>query len=195
MNRLVLWLLFSASASVANGQTVLQGDSLYQGIQPGQSSEQEVVARLGRQYKARDILGTYTATLRSGGCVSGTYVASVAMHYPKKGITCYVPRNSRRRARAQAVGGIDFDSTARVQSVKGIQPGRHTFADVVARYGPVDFDKKDNSTPKVEQSSDDGENWMTSIVFPTISFRSAGKRQPGENLLLRRVEIIRLSVE
>ncbi|SET50760.1 hypothetical protein SAMN04487998_2052 [Hymenobacter actinosclerus] len=90
------------------------------------------------------------------------------MKYAKKGITVYVAKNERRSERNDVVEGIDFDNNSAIRSAKGIQPGQHTFADVLARYGPIDFDNKDNTTPKVQESSDDGENWFTSLVFPTI---------------------------
>lgn len=63
------------------------------------------------------------------------------MNYRKMGVTCYVGKNERNKNSFDKLSGIDFDSTANIQSAKGIQPGKHTFADVIERYGPIDFDK------------------------------------------------------
>lgn len=195
MRILLVVLAVMGCCNAAAGQSVIQGDSVFLGVQPGKSSERKARARLGSNYRVEEIMGTVTAKLRDGGCVSSEYVAAVAMKYDKKGITVYVAKNERRPEKNNIVEGLDFDANSTIQSAKGIRPGQHTFADVIARYGSIDFDKKDNTTPKVQESSDDGEHWFTSLVFPTIQFRSAGPRQSGENLLLREVEVIRLEID
>lgn len=191
MKCIVLIALLWVSATTVNGQIVLQGDSLYRGLQVGKSTFDDVRRVMGSGYKAEEILGESTAKLRDGGCITLKRVIGRKVYYRKQGVTFYIRSNPRR----EWLTGIDFNSKCAVQSCKGIAPGNYTFADVIVRYGPVDFDNKDNEEPKLEESSDDGEHWMTSIVFPSISFRSVGKRQPSENILLRRIEIIRLADE
>ncbi|MBG8553791.1 hypothetical protein I5L79_09545 [Hymenobacter sp. BT594] len=191
MKWIILTVLLWVSGATAHGQTVLQGDSLYRGLQVGKSTFEDIKRVMGSDYKAEKITGESTGKLRDGRCVTIRRVIGQKVYYRKQGVTFYIRSNSRQ----EWLGGIDFNSRCTVQSSQGIMPGHHTFADVIASYGPIDFDKKDNTTPKLEQSSDDGENWMTSIVFPNVSFRSVGKRQPGENILLRRIEIIRLASE
>ena len=163
------------------GQAVIQGDSLFMGLQIGQSSMEQVIARLGIRYGAEKIIGESTGKLRSGGCITIKQVIGESLHYRKQGLVCYV--NTTKRHRGLAL--ITFDSTANVSSAKGIQPGKHRFEDVITRYGPIDFEKKDNSLPAAQEISNDGEHWYTVLVFPTIRFISPGKKQPGENLLLR----------
>ena len=188
MRRILLFLLCTAFGAAANGQTILQGDSLYRGLQVGKSTFKDIREVMGSGYKSKNIIGMSTGKQRDGGCVTFKRVIGREIYYPKQGVTFYIRSNSRR----EWLGGIDFDARSTVQSGHGIRPGKNTFADVIARYGPVDFDKKDTTTPKLEQSSDDGENWMTSIIFPTVSFRSTGKYQTGENILLRKIAVIRL---
>ncbi|RSK43556.1 hypothetical protein [Hymenobacter perfusus] len=191
MRKILLLLLFTAFATTANGQTVLQGDSLYRGLQVGKSTFDDIRRVMGSGYKAEEIIGESNALLRDGRCVIIRRVIGQKVYYRKQGVIFYIRSNPKR----EWLAGIDFSSSATVQSSQGITPGHHTFADVIAHYGPVDFDKKDNEEPRLEESSDDGEQWMTSIVFPNVSFRSVGKRQPGENILLRRIEVIRLASE
>ena len=162
-------------------QTVIQGDSVFMGLQIGQSSIEQVTSQLGSNYRAEKIIGESTGKLRSGGCITIKQVIGTSLRYRKQGLVCYV--NTTKRHRGLAL--IAFDSTANVSSAKGIQPGKHRFEDVIARYGPIDFDKKDNSLPAAQEISNDGEHWYTVLVFPTIRFISPGKKQPGENLLLR----------
>ena len=163
------------------GQTVIQGDSLFLGLQIGQSSLEQVTAKLGSHYRAEKIIGESTGKLRSGGCITIKKEIGVALHYSKQGLVCYVNTTKRH----SGLAGIAFDSTANVSSAKGIMPGKHRFGDVIARYGPIDFDKRDNSLPAAQEISNDGEHWYTVLVFPTIRFISPGKKQAGENLLLR----------
>ena len=163
------------------GQTVIHGDSLFLGLQIGQSFLEQVIAKLGSHYRAEKIIGESTRKLRSGGCITIKQEIGVSLHYRKQGFVCYV--NTTKRHRGLAL--IAFDSTANVSSAKGITPGKHRFGDVIARYGPIDFEKKDNSLPAAQEISNDGEHWYTVLVFPTIRFISTGKKQPGENLLLR----------
>jgi hypothetical protein len=163
------------------GQTVIQGDSLFIGLQIGQSSMEQVKAQLGHRYKAEKIISESTGKLRSGGCITIKKVTGTSLYYRKQGLVCYV--NTTKRHRGLAL--IAFDSTANVSSAKGIKPGKHRFGDVIARYGPIDFDKRNNSLPAAQEISNDGEHWYTVLVFPTIRFISPGKKQPGENLLLR----------
>lgn len=189
--KIVLFLWFTAFAAAANAQTVLQGDSLYRGLQIGKATFEDIKRVMGSGYNTEDIIGESNGLLRDGRCIIIRRVIGQKVFYRKRGVTFYVRSNSKR----EWLAGIDFNSNSTVQSSKGIMPGRHTFADVVACYGSVDFNKKENEEPQLEESCEDGEQWMTSIVFPSISFRSVGKRQPGENILLRRIEIIRLANE
>lgn len=163
------------------GQTVIQGDSLFMGLQIGQSSMEQVKAQLGHHYKAEKIISEGTGKLRSGGCITIKQVTGMSLQYRKQGLVCYVNTTKRH----SGLTGIAFDSTANVSSAKGIMPGKHRFGDVIARYGPIDFDKRDNSLPAAQEISNDGEHWYTVLVFPTIRFISPGKKQAGENLLLR----------
>jgi len=151
------------------------------GLQIGQSSLEQVIAKLGSHYRAEKIIGESTGKLRSGGCITIKQVTGTSLHYSKQGLVCYV--NTTKRHRGMAL--IAFDSTANISSAKGIQPGKHRFKDVIVLYGPIDFEKKDNSLPAAQEISNDGEHWYTVLIFPTICFISPGKKQPGENLLLR----------
>lgn len=164
-------------------QTVIQGDSLFMGLQIGQSSMEQVKAQLGHRYKAEKIISESTGKSRSGGCITIKKVTGMSLHYRKQGLVCYVNTTKRH----QGLALIVFDSTANVSSAKGIKPGKHRFGDVIARYGPIDFDKRNNSLPAAQEISNDGEHWYTVLAFPTISFISPGKKQLNENLLLRQI--------
>lgn len=181
MTKYALLAVLALGWATAQGQTVIQGDSLFRGLRIGQSSLEQVTAQLGRHYRAEKIIGQSLAKLRSGGCVTIKREIGVSLHYRTQGMVCYVNTTKRHRGLA----GITFDSTAKVCSAKGIQPGKYRFADVIARYGPIDFEKKDNSLPAVQEICNDGEQWYTVLVFPTIRFISLGEKRPGENLLLR----------
>ena len=181
MTKYFLLALLTIGWVPAWGQTVIQGDSLFMGLQIGQSSVEQVITKLGSHYRSEKIIGESTGKLRSGGCITIKQEIGVSLHYRKQGLVCYVNTTKRHRGLA----GIAFDSTANVSSAKGIQPGKHRFGDVIERYGPIDFEKKDNSLPAAQEISNDGEHWYTVLVFPTIRFISRGKKQPGENLLLR----------
>ncbi|MGY3089270.1 hypothetical protein ACVWYF_002310 [Hymenobacter sp. UYAg731] len=181
MTKYFLLALLTIGWVPACGQTVIQGDSLFQGLQIGQSSLEQVITKLGSHYRAEKIIGESTGKLRSGGCMTIKQEIGVSLQYLEQGLVCYV--NTTKRHHGMAL--IAFDSTANVSSAKGIQPGKHRFGDVIARYCPINFEKKDNSLPAAQEISNDGEHWYTVLVFPTIRFISPGKKQPGENLLLR----------
>jgi hypothetical protein len=183
--------LLLGGASPVVGQTVIQGDSLFRELQIGQSSLEQVKTHLGRRYRAEKVISKSTGKLRSGGCITIKEVTGVSLHYRKQGLICYVNTTKRR----SGLASIEFDTTANVSSARGIHPGKHRFSDVLAAYGPINFEKLDNSLPKVQEVSRDGEQWYTVLVFPTISFISPGRKQPGENLLLRPVTGIWLENE
>jgi hypothetical protein len=183
MKYILLVFLAIGGVSQALGQTVIQGDSLFIGLRVGQSSLAQVTTQLGSHYRSEKIISESTGKLRSGGCITIKQVTGVSLHYRKQGLVCYVNTTKRH----SGLGLIVFDSTANVSSAKGIQPGKHRFSDVIAQYGPIDFEKKDNSLPAAQEISTDGEHWYTVLVFPTIRFISPGRKQPGENLLLRPV--------
>ena len=191
MTKYYLLALLAVEWAPAQGQTVIQGDSLYVGLRVGQSSREQVIAQLGRRYREEKIISESTGKLRSGGCITIKRETGVSLHYRQQGLVCYVNTTKRRPGLAL----IAFDSTANISSAKGIQPGKHRFGDVVAQYGPIDFEKKDNSLPAAQEISLDGEHWYTVLVFPTISFISRGQKQPGENLLLRPITGIWLENE
>lgn len=180
---ILLALLIIVRLSQALGQTVIQGDSLFRGLRVGQSSLEQVTTQLGSRYRAEKIISESTGKLRSGGCITIKQVTGVSLRYRKYGLVCHVNTTKRH----SGLKLIEFDSTANVSSAKGIQPGKHRFSDVIAQYGPIDFEKRDNSIPAVLEISNDREHWYTVLVFPTIRFISPGRKQPGENLLLRPV--------
>lgn len=179
----LLFLLLASSRLPVLGQTVIQGDSLFLGLQIGESSLAQVTAQLGEPYRVENIISEGTAKLRDGGCIRTERVTGVSLHYPTRGVVCYVNTTKHRPGLAL----VAFDSTAKVLSARGIRPGKHRFSDVIARYGPIDFNKKDNTLPAAWEISNDGEQWYTVLVFPTIRFISPGKKQPGEDLLRRPV--------
>lgn len=191
MTKYYLLALLAVGWAPVRGQTVIQGDSLFLGLRVGKSSQEQVTAQLGSRYRAKKIISESTGKLRSGGCITIKRETGVSLLYRKQGMVCYVNTTKRRPGLAL----ITFDSTAKVASAKGIQPGKHRFGDVVAQYGPIDFEKKDNSLPVAQEISLDGEHWYTVLVFPTIRFISRGKKQPGENLLLRPITGIWLENE
>ncbi|UOQ71458.1 hypothetical protein [Hymenobacter cellulosilyticus] len=182
---ILLASLAIGGVSQALGQTVIQGDSMFLGLQIRKSSVAQVKAQLGNRYRAEKIVSVGTEKTRDGQCITTKRVTGVSMHFRKQGLICFVNTNTTKWRQGLAL--IEFDSTANVSSAKGIQPGKHRFSDVIAQYGPIDFDKKDNSLPAAQEISNDGEHWYTVLVFPTIRFISPGKKQPGENLLLRPV--------
>ena len=179
----LLFLFLASSRLPVLGQTVIQGDSLFLGLQIGLSSLEQVTAQLGDPYRAEKIISEGTAKLRGGSCVPIRRVTGVSLRYPAQGLICYVNTTKQR----PGLELVAFDSTAQVSSARGIQPGKHRFSDVIARYGAVDFNKKDNTLPAAWEISNDGKQWYTVLVFPTIRFISPGKRQPGEDLLRRPV--------
>lgn len=178
----------------AIAQTVIQGDSLYRGLQVGRATRAQVVARLGRDYTSRELTGEALAKMSNGVCVPRKYAAGVELRYPKPGVTC------RISYRDQQLGEIVFDSTARVVSAKGIQPGRHRFADVARCYGGLDLNTIRNTLPTMQEvtqreaGEEEGRSFVV-LIYPTITFVSPGRRQPGENLSQRVVTQIWLRNE
>lgn len=189
----LLTFLLMGTVSHVLGQTVIQGDSMFLGLQFRKSSLEQVKAQLGNRYRAKKIVSVGTGKTRDGYCIRIKRETGVSMHYRKQGLICYI--NTTTTKWRQGLALIAFDSTANVSSARGIQPGKHRFSDVIAQYGPIDFDKKDTSLPAVQEISSDGEHWYTVLVFPNIRFISPGKKQPGENLLLRPVTGIWLEKE
>lgn len=178
----LLFVLLASGRLPGLGQTLIQGDTLFRGLQLGACSLERVQARLGAPSRAEQIINVGSAKLRSGGCIPIQRVSGVSLHYPAQGLICYV--NTSRHSPPE-LAQLVFDSTAQVSSARGVQPGKHRFRDVIARYGPIDFDKKDNTLPAVWEIADESEQWYTVLVFPTIRFVSPGRRQPGEDLLCR----------
>lgn len=183
---LLLGLLLLVYAVSAGAQTVLQGDSIYRGLQVGKSNSDDVQKNLGRRYKSEKIIGKSTAMAVGGGCITREVLLSVLMQYHQQGITAKISKNIRRK---NVLEELDFDVNSDIETVKGIQPNIHTFADVIARYGLIDFDEKSNSAPRLVKYSDN-----VSLVFPKIQFISLGVFKEEENILLRKVETIRLTI-
>lgn len=177
--------LLIGSVTQAVGQTVIQGDTLFLDLQIRKSSTKEVKAQLGHRYRAEKTVSVGTALTTDGTCITTKTVTGISLRYPARGLTCYINTNTTKRRMGLAL--IAFDSTANVSSAKGIQPGKHRFSDVLAQYGPIDFEKKDNSLPAAREMSNEEGQWFTVLVFPTIRFISSGRKQSGENLLLRPV--------
>jgi hypothetical protein len=176
-------LLVMAAKGAA--QTVIQGDSLYRGLQVGNATQAQVVAQLGAEYKATKIKGRYAAKLRSGEGVSGTFVRTLAYYYPQLRMTCYVDNADKHLQR------MVFDASSAVVSMRGIRPGEAQFADVVARYGSVSEERQgSHDQPYIWEYALGQRHWYTVLVYPHISFVSKGQRRTGEDLMQRQVDQI-----
>ncbi|WP_126546806.1 hypothetical protein [Hymenobacter amundsenii] len=186
MKVLFLCLLLLTYAASTGAQTVLQGDSIYRGLQVGKSNLDDVQKNIGRRYKSEKIVGKSTAMAIGGGCITKEVLLSVLMQYHQRGITAHISKNIRRKNKLEE---LDFNVNSNIQSAKGIQPDIHTFADVIARYGLIDFDEKSNSAPKLVKYSN-----SVSLIYPKIQFISYGASKAEENVLLRKVEIIKLII-
>lgn len=172
-----------ATINSTKSQVVVQGDSIYQGLKVYESTLSNVIERLGPPSHQKETMGTRNSKYTDGTCVTNPFVYGFALHYRKRHLTVYVNK------RHNWVEEIHFDTASPYVSSKGIQARKSIFADVLASYGSINFDKKDNNFPKLQQESN-GKQWFTKLMYPGISFVSFGERQLSENLSLRRVDEI-----
>ncbi|NVO86751.1 MULTISPECIES: hypothetical protein [Hymenobacter] len=192
MQYILLASLLIGGVSPTLGQVVIQGDSTFLGLRIGKSSGEQVKAQLGNRYRSEKLIHVLTVSTRDGSHNTLKRETGVIMHYRKQGLICYI--NTISSQRRMGLIRIEFDATAKVSSAKGIQPGKHQFSDVIAQYGPVDVEGTDYALPTVREISRDGKQWYTVLAYPSISFVSLGKKEPGENLLARPVTGIWLGV-
>jgi len=183
-------LLFIGTLIYANSllaQNVLQGDSSYLGVQCYQADRKLVSKKLGYHYRKKKLMSHYTAKLRGGGCISGVSVYGTACFYKKKGVIL----EFREKRHNEILEKIHFVAPSTITSSRGITRGVASFADVVDSYGTINFDKKDNALPSMQEvTGNQGQVWYTSLCYPGIRFLSIGRRKPGEDILRRKVDEI-----
>jgi hypothetical protein len=124
------------SAPITKAQNTIQGDSAYRALQVYHSTLSTVIAQLGRPSVQKELLGTRTSKFRDGSCTTSSYVCGHSLYYRKENITFYIDEKS------SWVEEIHFNSSSHIISSKGIQLKKSKFADVLANYGMIDFDKK-----------------------------------------------------
>lgn len=180
------WLLLAAHGSRA--QTVLQGDSVYQGLQLGRDSLASVVARLGQHYHKKELFTRIHLLLRGGdGRQSDGHAFRLdgyALRYRSIGATFCVDEKTGQLFR------IQLSRRAAVISARGIRPGAATFAMVLSRYGPSERATVSEGQLGVYVFSFDHKTYYTALRYPHITFISQNKPATGENLLVRRVQEI-----
>ncbi len=178
----LVYLVAVVPHSVA--QTVLQGDSIYLGLQAHKDSLASVVTRLGQRYHKTEIRTWFHALMRNGEDMYGTRVDGYALHYERLGIICCVSEKTGRLFRMQ------LNRHAFITSSRGIQPGAATFARVIERYGPSQRGKEYDGQPRAQVITFDHKTWFVALRYPHIAFISRGKLKAGEDPLKRQVQEI-----
>ena len=86
MHKILLLLMFAIFSTATNGQTVLQGDSLYRGLQVGKSTFEDIKRVMGSGYKKGKMIRQFHAKWRDGG--AGTYqvIYGYTLEYKRDGI-------------------------------------------------------------------------------------------------------------
>ncbi|RSK24718.1 hypothetical protein [Hymenobacter metallilatus] len=189
----MLFLLFTAVAAVANGQTVLQGDSLYRGLQIGRSTFKDIRRVMGNGYKRGKMIRQFHVKWRVGSAGSYQVVYGYTLEYQKAGVQ-FAIETTEKPEDQQTITGIQFRSKASIITSKGISP-TNTFADVISQYGPLDTTQTRRTIPYVYGwSVDRGEKTekrYTILRYGNgIRFVSYGPMNKAENLNMRRVDEI-----
>lgn len=86
MIRIALCLLFTAFSMVATGQTILQGDSLYRGLQVGKSTFEDIRRGMGSGYKKGEMIRRFHAKWRDGGAGSYQVTYGYTLQYKREGV-------------------------------------------------------------------------------------------------------------
>ena len=168
---------------MARAQRAISNDSIYHDLKVCESPLSKVIEQLGPPSYQKETMGTRNSKYSNGTCVTSQFVYGYALFYRKTHVVVYVNK------RHDWVEEIHFGTSSSFISVKGNQAQKSSFADVLAEYGGIDFDKRNNDFPKLQQESTSGK-WVTKLMYPGISFVSFGKRQPLENLIIRKVDEI-----
>ena len=143
--------------SMAHAQSPIKSDSIYHGLKVYESALSKVIEQLGPPSRQAETMGTRSSKYSDGTCVTSQFVYGYALFYRKNHVTIYVNK------RHNWVEEIHFGASSSFISVKGIQTRKNSFADVLAKYGSIDFDKKNNDFPKLQQESTGGK-WVTKLV-------------------------------
>ncbi|MET4105221.1 hypothetical protein [Hymenobacter sp. UYP22] len=193
MRRILLFLLCAAFAAAANGQTVLQGDSLYRGLQVGKSTFKDIKRVMGSGYRKGKMIRHFHALWRNGSAGWYQIEYGYTLEYKKAGVQ-FAIETAKKPENQQTITGIHFRKKASVVTAKGVSPP-NTFADVFSRYGPLDTTQSRRVIPYAYGwSADRGgkkEKRYTILRYGNgMRFVSYGPRSEAENLNTRRVDEI-----
>ncbi|MBD2716241.1 hypothetical protein KBK19_14460 [Microvirga sp. STR05] len=193
INRIVLFVGVTAFAATAHGQTVLQGDSLYRGLQVGKSTLEDIRRIMGSSYRKGKMIRQFHAKWRDGGTGSYQVIYGYILEYQRDGVQ-FAIETAEKPEGQQTISGIQFRPKSSITTFKGISPA-NTFADVISRYGPLDTTQTRRVIPYVYGwSVDRGEKTekrYTILRYGNgIRFVSYGPRNEAENLNVRRVDEI-----
>lgn len=193
MKSILLAALLWIFAAAANGQAVLQGDSLYQGLQVGKSTFKDIRRVMGSGYKRGKMIRQFHAKWRDGAACSYQVIYGYTLEYKKAGVQ-FAIETAEKLEDQQTITGIQFRTKASIITAKGISPA-NSFADVIGRYGPLDTTQARRIIPYVYGwSVDRGEKTekrYTILRYGNgIRFVSYGPRNKAENLNIRSVDEI-----
>ncbi|MCB2377191.1 hypothetical protein LGH70_06330 [Hymenobacter sp. BT635] len=182
-------LLVSGSLTAA-GQQVLQGDSVYQNLQTNKSSLADIKRVMGWPSSKKKLVNIKYGHFREGGSFTSKSLVGYTFSYKRRGVNFTVEEETHKLSR------IAFRPAAAIVTAKGIQPGKSTFADVVAAYGAIDVNKDLREPPYIYQARIDRhtkkERWITVLRYQGIRFVSYGKLEPKVDFSPRRVDEIQL---
>jgi len=198
INRIMLLVWFTAFATTSNGQTVLQGDSLYRGLQVGKSGLADVDSILGRNYVSRKRLGWLSGVNFSQNGIITTrhnYIYGYTLTYKKLDVKIRI-KTAGKAAQLKPITDIEFGPNSNVGTSKGIQTSKNNFAEVISLYGPLDSIDSRISRVYIHQwVSTDRKNKLlkrnyTILHYPGISFVSYKKWEKSKGVHTYRVDEI-----
>ena len=172
----------------SSAQILIRGDTLYQGLQLGQSKLNDVIALMGKPSSKTELRRELFAHLSGGGHLHKSILYGYAIHYKKRDITLYIDKETN------SIIKIMFGLQSKVITAKGIEPNKYSFADVLQKYGALNPNRNDYDGPRFRQWTIDKYSkkakYYTVISYGSISFVSKGKYIQSEDVLTRKVDEI-----
>jgi hypothetical protein len=190
---LVKYLLPLICVSPVVGQTILQGDSVFQGLQVGKSTFDDVRRVMGNDYKKEDMIRRFHVKWHDDRAGSYRVVYGYTLEYKKAGVQFAIETKKKPKDQ-QSITSIKFRPKASIVTSKGICPS-NTFADVINRYGPLDTTRSKRDIPyvyswRIDKGQKTEKRYTIIRYSKGIRFVSYGSRDEAENLNIRRVDEI-----
>ncbi|TGE06257.1 hypothetical protein [Hymenobacter fodinae] len=193
IKQLLKFFLLLLCASPAIGQTVIQGDSVFQGLQVGKSTLNDVRRVMGNGYKKGEMIRRFHVKWSDDRPGSYQVVYGYTLAYKRAGVEFAIETENKPKDQ-QSITSIKFRSKASIVTSKGIYPS-NTFADVINRYGPLDTARSNRNIPyvygwRIDRGQKTEKRYTIIQYTKGIRFVSYGSRNEAENLNIRRVDEI-----